>query len=83
MHRQNDKQATAFATTQMACRKEEKSMDWMALLTEIGFPVLVTFYLLTRIESKLEQLSLSIQTLSNKVAQLPSTHERAESQKIS
>lgn len=46
-------------------------MDWVSLLGEISFPILVTFYLLTRIESKLEQLSLSIQSLSNRVAQLP------------
>lgn len=42
-------------------------MDWVALLAEVSFPILVTFYLLTRIESKLDQLTLSIQSLTQQV----------------
>lgn len=57
-------------------------MDWMALLTEISFPILVTFYLLTRIESKLEQLSLSIQSLSTNVAQLTHAPREAQSKRV-
>lgn len=57
-------------------------MDWIALLSEISFPILVTFYLLTRIESKLEQLSLSIQTLSNRVAHLPKEIKDTESNHV-
>mgnify|MGYP001285150618 CR=1 FL=1 len=44
-------------------------MDWMPLIAEIGFPIAVTFYLLTRIESKLEALTFSIQLLSDKLSQ--------------
>lgn len=43
-------------------------MDWGSMLAEISFPILVTFYLLTRIESKLEQLTISIQTLTQHVS---------------
>ncbi|MDQ0338524.1 hypothetical protein J2S00_001310 [Caldalkalibacillus uzonensis] len=43
-------------------------MDWVALVAEISFPILVTFYLLTRIESKLEQLTFSIQSLTREVS---------------
>lgn len=34
--------------------------DWVNLLQNLGFPIAVTFYLLMRIEAKLEQLASSI-----------------------
>ena len=40
-------------------------MDLMNVLSEIGFPALVTIYLLMRIETKLQELSESIILLSN------------------
>lgn len=43
-------------------------LDWASLVAEISFPILVTFYLLTRIESRLEQLTASIQTLTREVS---------------
>ncbi len=33
---------------------------WINLLQNFGFPIVVTFYLLMRIEAKLEQLASSI-----------------------
>ncbi len=33
---------------------------WIDLLKDLGFPIVVTFYLLTRIEAKLEHLASSI-----------------------
>lgn len=33
---------------------------WVDLLQNLGFPIAVTFYLLMRIEAKLEQLTSSI-----------------------
>lgn len=43
-------------------------LDWVSLVAEVSFPILVTFYLLTRIEGKLEQLTFSIQTLTREVS---------------
>lgn len=39
-------------------------MDWMAMISEVGFPVMVTFYLLNRMETKIDQLSNSINDLT-------------------
>ncbi|HEX6594193.1 MAG TPA: YvrJ family protein [Bacillota bacterium] len=35
---------------------------WLLLMSDVGFPIAVTFYLLYRIERKLEKLTHSIQT---------------------
>lgn len=42
--------------------------QWIALLSEVGFPVIVTLYLLHRIEAKLEAVIHSIQTLAERVS---------------
>jgi hypothetical protein len=42
------------------------------MLTQIsnfGFPIIVSVYLLVRVESKLDELTKSIHTLSNAIAQ--------------
>ncbi|MBP1081205.1 MULTISPECIES: YvrJ family protein [Bacillus] len=36
---------------------------WMQWISEVGFPIIVTFYLLHRIEQKLDQLNQSIQSI--------------------
>lgn len=36
---------------------------WVSFVTDVGFPVVVTFYLLHRIEGKLNQLIESIHAL--------------------
>jgi hypothetical protein len=41
--------------------------DWMTLVSNVGFPVAVTAYLLVRIEGKLEQLSGSISDLNRSI----------------
>ncbi|SER69950.1 YvrJ protein family protein [Gracilibacillus ureilyticus] len=40
---------------------------WIALITDLGFPVAVTFYLLHRIETKLNTLIESIVALPEKM----------------
>ncbi|SDC32899.1 YvrJ protein family protein [Pelagirhabdus alkalitolerans] len=40
---------------------------WIGLLTDVGFPVVVTFYLLHRIETKLNTLIASIVALPDKL----------------
>ncbi|GGM19676.1 hypothetical protein GCM10011351_01920 [Paraliobacillus quinghaiensis] len=40
---------------------------WISLLTDVGFPVAVTFYLLHRIEGKLNTLIESILSLPAKI----------------
>ncbi|SDK14062.1 YvrJ family protein [Sediminibacillus albus] len=40
---------------------------WLALITDVGFPAAVTFYLLHRIEGKLNTLIESIHSLPAKL----------------
>ncbi|ASK62253.1 YvrJ family protein [Virgibacillus phasianinus] len=40
---------------------------WMSFVTDVGFPIVVTFYLLHRIEGKLNDLIESILTLPDKM----------------
>ena len=40
---------------------------WIAFVTELSFPIAITFYLLHRIESKLDVLNESICTLPEKM----------------
>jgi hypothetical protein len=37
-----------------------ESMDWVNMIGQVGFPILVSIYLLHRMEKKLDQLSQSI-----------------------
>ncbi|HLS23230.1 MAG TPA: YvrJ family protein [Pseudogracilibacillus sp.] len=41
--------------------------EWITLITELGFPVAITFYLLHRIEGKLDMLNESIRTLPDRM----------------
>lgn len=41
--------------------------SWISVLTEVGFPILVTFYLLHRVEGKLDVLIDAIQGLPEKL----------------
>jgi hypothetical protein len=49
-----------------------KLESWLPFIQEVGFPVVVTFYLLHRIETKLDSVIDSIQMLP--------THMKAEPQ---
>ncbi|UOR13008.1 YvrJ family protein [Halobacillus amylolyticus] len=40
---------------------------WLPFLTDVGFPIAVTFYLLHRIEGKLDDLIETIHHLPDKV----------------
>ncbi|MBO8155470.1 MAG: YvrJ family protein [Bacillaceae bacterium] len=40
---------------------------WVNWIPEIGFPIVVTFYLLHRIEGKIDQLIESIHSLPDKM----------------
>ncbi|MBM7600144.1 hypothetical protein JOC34_002535 [Virgibacillus halotolerans] len=40
---------------------------WLSVVTEVGFPIVVTFYLLHRIEGKLNLLIESIHALPEKM----------------
>ncbi|WP_164667481.1 YvrJ family protein [Virgibacillus doumboii] len=40
---------------------------WVSFVTEVGFPIMVTFYLLHRIEGKLNDLIESIHALPEKM----------------
>ena len=50
---------------------------WIPLISEYGFPVMITLYLLHRIEKKLDTLNDSMQSLTN---QLSRTNPIRESQ---
>jgi len=41
--------------------------QWLALITEVGFPIAVTFYLLHRIETKLNTLIEAITILPERI----------------
>ncbi|WP_209121641.1 YvrJ family protein [Alkalihalobacillus sp. BA299] len=43
---------------------------WLPLLSEFGFPVVVTLYLLNRVEKKLDMVNQSIQRLPESLAML-------------
>lgn len=43
--------------------------EWASLLANLGFPVAVTFYLLTRIEGRLESLNEAIGRLNQTISQ--------------
>ena len=45
-------------------------LDLMQLVANLGFPAIVTMYLLIRIEGKLEGLSTSINSLSSNINEL-------------
>ena len=44
--------------------------SWITLVTDVGFPVMVTFYLLHRIEGKMNVLIDSIRNLPEKMQPL-------------
>lgn len=41
-----------------------ESMDWVNMIGQVGFPIVVSVYLLHRMEKKLDQLTQSIQELA-------------------
>ena len=45
-------------------------LDLMQLVANLGFPAIVTMYLLVRIEGKLESLSVGINSLNSNIGKL-------------
>lgn len=43
------------------------SNEIIGMISNVGFPVIITLYLLTRIEGKLETLTMSINDLSKTI----------------
>ncbi|MBO1511837.1 MULTISPECIES: YvrJ family protein [Metabacillus] len=41
--------------------------QWLTVISDVGFPIVVTLYLLNRIESKLDTLNQSIQMLPSQL----------------
>lgn len=41
--------------------------EWVSLITEISFPIAITFYLLHRIEGKLDMLNETIRMLPDRM----------------
>lgn len=41
--------------------------DWLSAVANVGFPIVMAFYLIVRIEAKLDALTSAINLLSNKV----------------
>ncbi|MBY8908227.1 MULTISPECIES: YvrJ family protein [Salinicoccus] len=39
-------------------------MEWVPLVSDVGFPAVITFFLLHRMERKLDDLIISIRQLS-------------------
>ncbi|WP_074734118.1 YvrJ family protein [Halobacillus karajensis] len=40
---------------------------WLSILADVGFPIAVTFYLLHRVEGKLDQLIETLHQLPDKI----------------
>ncbi|MFS0864635.1 YvrJ family protein [Fredinandcohnia sp. 179-A 10B2 NHS] len=49
---------------------------WLPFIQEVGFPVVVTFYLLHRIETKLDSVIDSIQMLPTQMNGEPQYHSK-------
>ena len=45
-------------------------LDLMQLAANLGFPAIVTMYLLVRIEGKLENLNIGINNLNSNISEL-------------
>jgi hypothetical protein len=47
-------------------RKEERKVDeWLSLISEVGFPIFVSFYLMHRVETKLQLIHDALLSLKS------------------
>jgi hypothetical protein len=44
-----------------------EQVDWISLVGNLGFPIFVSWYLLTRVESRIEALSSSINEMAKAI----------------
>ncbi|MGO4889473.1 YvrJ family protein [Anaerobacillus sp. MEB173] len=51
---------------------------WIPLLSEYGFPIVVTLYLLHRVEKKLDLVNESVQELPGKITQQMYRHSHEQ-----
>ncbi|MBN8250935.1 YvrJ family protein [Priestia flexa] len=40
-------------------------VEWLSVINQVGFPVVVSFYLLVRVETNIKQLEETIENLSS------------------
>ncbi len=52
--------------------------EWIGAIANIGFPMAVSVYLLTRIEGKLSELARCIAELSGSIEMLSANNEKKE-----
>ncbi len=57
-----------WASNNIEERRKTFMEQWFPFIQEVGFPVVVTFYLLHRIETKLDRVIESIQSIPEKMA---------------
>lgn len=43
---------------------------WVPLIAEYGFPIMVTFYLLHRLEQKLDKVAIAVEQLPEKLSEI-------------
>jgi len=43
--------------------------DWLGAVANVGFPICITFYLIIRIESKLDVLTAAIVSLTSRIGE--------------
>lgn len=51
---------------------------WIPLISEYGFPVMITFYLLHRIEKKLDLLNDSLKNVSSQLKETTLSNEKLQ-----
>lgn len=57
-------------------RKEERHMEeWISIIGNVGFPIVVTLYLLHRIENKLDGVIVAIEKLPQQMKRYETPHE--------
>lgn len=44
-----------------------ENFDWMAAVANVGFPIFITIYLLSRLEKSFQQLEKVVQELVNEI----------------
>ena len=59
-----------LAILKIIWRNISLELDLMQLVANLGFPAIVTMYLLVRIEGKLESLSIGINSLNSNISEL-------------
>jgi len=55
--------ATRSAKTIFNVREERRMEQWLNMISDIGFPILVSFYLLHRVEVKLDAIHAALVSL--------------------